>query len=405
MKTIADIKLTNQRVLVRVDFNVPLDERGNIMDDARMAAVLPTLNYVLNQRAKLIIASHLGRPGGKADPALSLSPVAAHLSNLLQQDVKMATDCIGPEAFAVVSAMKPGEAVLLENLRFHPEEQENDALFSEKLSALCDIYVNDAFAVSHRAHASVEGVTKYAATSVAGFLLRKELEYLDRAIANPQHPLIAIIGGSKVSSKLGALTNMMAIADAFIIGGAMANTFLKSEGVDVGKSRVEEDLLESAQSILHQAGEKGVKIYLPVDVVVASRFDSDAESRVVPVGEVPADWIVLDIGPGTIQLYVEALKEAETIVWNGPMGVFEMPPYAEGTMAVARCVANSRAISIAGGGDTNAALRQAGETDNITYLSTGGGAFLALLEGKSLPAVAALTRGPKSTDAKSNNAS
>ncbi|MEE8399521.1 MAG: phosphoglycerate kinase [Desulfobacterales bacterium] len=404
MKTIADVDLQDQRVLVRVDFNVPLDEHGNITDDARIAAVLPTLSYALSQQAKLIVASHLGRPKGKENPALSLSPVAAQLSHLLQQEVTMAPDCIGPEVSALVSAMKSGEVVLLENLRFHPEEQENDAAFSEELSSLCDIYVNDAFAVSHRSHASVEGVTRYAPISVAGFLLRKELQYLDKAIANPQRPLIVIIGGSKVSSKLGALANMIATVDAFIIGGAMANTFLRSEGVDVGKSKVEEDLLESARSIIHQAGEKGVKVYLPVDAVVASRFDSDAENRTVSIGEIPADWTVLDIGPETIQLYTEALEEARTIVWNGPMGVFEMPPYAEGTMAIARCVARSKALSIAGGGDTDAALHQFGETDNISYLSTGGGAFLSLLEGNRLPAVDALTRGAESIRSESDYA-
>ena len=392
MKTIKDVSLFNKRVLIRVDFNVPLDKDKNITDDSRIRAVLPTLKYAIDQQAKLIIASHLGRPKGKVTPDFSLYPVAACLQKLLQQEVNMAPDCIGPEVSSMVSAMKPGNVLLLENLRFHPGEEKNDETFAKALSTLCDVFVNDAFAVSHRAHASVEGITAFVPVCVAGFLLEKELVFFDKAITNPQHPLVAIIGGAKVSSKLEALTHMLSRVDKFIIGGAMANTFLKSTGIHVGKSMVEDDLLETAKSIMTKSAENNVKFYLPVDAIVAPKLDEKVEIRIVPIQEIPDEWMALDIGPATTLLFSEALNNAKTIIWNGPMGVFEMEAFAKGTMALAKSVANANAITIAGGGDTDAALHQSGEMDKITYISTGGGAFLNLLEGKILPAVAALHR-------------
>jgi len=392
MKTIKEVTLSGKRVLVRVDFNVPLDNDKRITDDARIRAVLPTLNYAVEQGAKLIIASHLGRPKGKIAPEFSLSPVVPCLKGLLGKEVAFAPDCIGQKVSAMVSAMKPGDILLLENLRFHPGEEKNDGAFSKALSDLCDIFVNDAFAVSHRAHASVEGITAYAPVCAAGFLLEKEMTYFDKAMTNPQRPLVAVIGGSKVSSKLEALNNMVSRVNKFIVGGAMANTFLKSMGIDVGASMVENDLLESAKSILERSSENKVRFYLPVDAVIAKQIEANEKTRIVPIQEIPAEWMALDIGPATSLLFSEALDDAKTIIWNGPMGVFEMDPYAQGTMAMAKRVAGADAITIAGGGDTDAALHLSGELDRITYVSTGGGAFLTLLEGKNLPAVEALDR-------------
>ncbi len=390
MKSIKEIEISDKYTLVRVDFNVPLDQNGNIEDDLRIRAVLPTLKYALDQGAKLIIASHLGRPKGEVVRGLSLSPVARHLTRLLGKETKMAPDCVGPEVKKLVSKMSSGEILLLENLRFHPGEQKDDDTFAKELAGFCDLFINDAFAVSHRANASVSAITKYAPASVAGFLLQKELAYFRHAMNDPKRPLTAIIGGAKVSSKLGALENMLRHVDRFIIGGAMANTFLKSSGVDVGKSRVEDDLLEVARSIMEKAAERGIKFYLPVDAVVANRIDPEAEIKIVPIQEMPADWMALDIGPATSLLYSAVLYDAKTIVWNGPLGVFEMDAFSRGTMAMAHTVANSYALTIAGGGDTGAAIRQTGETERISYISTGGGAFLCLLEGKILPAVAAI---------------
>ncbi len=390
MKSIKEIEISDKYTLVRVDFNVPLDQNGNIEDDLRIRAVLPTLEYALDQGAKLIIASHLGRPKGEVVRGLSLSPVARHLTRLLGKETKMAPDCVGPEVRKLISKMSSGEILLLENLRFHPGEQKDDDTFAKELAGFCDLFVNDAFAVSHRANASVSAITKYAPASVAGFLLQKELAYFRHAMNDPKRPLTAIIGGTKVSSKLGALENMLRHVDRFIIGGAMANTFLKSSGVNVGKSRVEDDLLEVARSIMEKAAERGIKFYLPVDAVVANRIDPEAEIKIVPIQEIPADWMALDIGPATSLLYSAVLYDAKTIVWNGPLGVFEMDAFSRGTMAMAHTVANSYALTIAGGGDTGAAIRQTGETERISYISTGGGAFLCLLEGKILPAVAAI---------------
>jgi len=391
MKTIKDMDLSGKRVFFRVDFNVPLDEHQNITDDSRIRAVLPTLEYALDHNAKLIIASHMGRPKGKVVPVLSLSPVAKRLGRLLKKEVIIAKDCIGSEIKALVNKMKRGDVVLLENLRFHPEEQKNDDAFARALAELCDVYINDAFAVSHRVNASVVAITKFAPVSGAGFLLQRELDYFKKAMADPQRPVVAIVGGAKVSSKIGALENMLRYVDKLIIGGAMANTFLKSIGYDLGKSKVEIDLIEVAVSVLRKAAESGIKLYLPVDAVVASHFDARAEIKIVPMQEIPQNWMALDIGPATSLLYSQVLYDAKTIIWNGPMGAFEMDAFSRGTFAMAHSVANSYALSIVGGGDTDVAVHKSGETDRITYISTGGGAFLALLEGKTLPAVAALT--------------
>jgi len=390
MKVIQDVDISGKTVIFRVDFNVPLDELLNITDDSRIRAVLPTLRYALDHQAKLIVVSHMGRPGGKVVPELSLALVAKRLGRLLEKDVIMANDCVGLEVKQLVSKMKVGDVVLLENLRFHQEEINNDDTFAKALAEPCDVYINDAFAVSHRINASVDAITKFAPVSAAGFLLQRELNYFEQAMTDPMRPLVAIVGGAKVSDKLGALENMLDHVDKFIIGGSMANTFLYCSGLDVGKSRVEEDLRDVACAVMKMAAEKSIKFYLPVDVVVASHFDPKAEAKIVPVQEIPPGWMVLDIGPATSLLYSEVLYDAKTIVWNGPMGVFEMDAFSRGTTAMVHSVANSYALSIVGGGDTDVAVHKSGETGRITYLSTGGGAFLTLLEGKTLPAVAAL---------------
>ncbi|HHO48499.1 MAG TPA: phosphoglycerate kinase [Desulfobacteraceae bacterium] len=390
MKTIRELDVQGKRVLIRVDYNVPLDEAGIITDDIRIRMSLPTIRYAVEQGAKVILCSHMGRPKGKRVAEFSLAPAARALSVLLDKPVVLAPDCIGPEAEAVVNGMRDGDVVLLENLRYHAGEEQNDPEFARGLAALADMYVNDAFAVSHRAHASVEGVTRYCAEKAAGFLLQKEMEYFHRSMAEPVRPLVAIIGGAKVSSKLGALENMLDKVDRLLIGGAMANTFLKSRGLDVGASKVEDELLGAARQILDLAREKGVKVYLPVDVIAADRFAADAVSKQVPVQDIPPGWMALDIGPATVLLFTEALADARTIVWNGPMGAFEMDAFSRGTMALAHAVAAAHALSITGGGDSNAAIKKSGEADRISYMSTGGGAFLELMEGKTLPGVAAL---------------
>ncbi len=391
MKNIKDIDIAGKRVLIRVDFNVPMDADGNITDDIRIRMALPTLEYALEQGARLIVCSHMGRPKGKRVPEFSLAPVAAHLGKLLGREVKLAPDCIGPEVEAMVGAMQDGEVILLENLRYHAEEQANDPEFGRQLAALADVYINDAFAVSHRAHASVVGIPRHCASKAAGFLLQKEMDYFHRSMDEPVRPLVAIVGGAKVSSKLGALTNMLAKVDRMIIGGAMANTFLKSQGYAVGDSKVEDDLLEEAATLLRQAGEQGVKVYLPVDVIVAEAFAPDAVTKQVTIQDIPAGWMALDIGPASVICFNEVLADARTIIWNGPMGAFELDAFARGTMALAHTVASAHALSITGGGDSNAAVKKSGEADNISYMSTGGGAFLMLMEGKELPGVVALT--------------
>ena len=391
MKTLKDLELAGKRVLVRVDFNVPMNDQGEITDDLRIRTVLPTLRYLVEAGARVIICTHRGRPKGQRVEAFSLAPVAALTAALIGRPVPLAPDCIGPKVEAAVAALKDGDCLMLENLRFHPEEEKNDAAFSRQLAALADVYVNDAFAVSHRAHASVVGVTAHVREKAAGFLLQKEMEYFQRAIGTPQRPLIAIVGGAKVSGKLQALQNMLGRVDRMIIGGAMANTFLKSQGYDVGASKVEDDLLDTARDLLVQARAKGVKVYLPVDVIAADRFASDAVIKQVTIQDIPENWMALDIGPASVVLFNEALADARTIVWNGPMGAFEMDAYARGTMALAHTVASSHALSVTGGGDSNAAVKQSGEAENISYMSTGGGAFLMLMEGKELPGIKALT--------------
>jgi phosphoglycerate kinase len=390
MIKIQDMDLSGKRVFIRVDVNVPFDQYQNITDDSRIRAVLPTLNYALDHGAKLIIASHKARPEGKVVEKDSLAPVAKRLGRLLKKEIKMAPDCIGPKVSELISNMEIGDVILLENLRFHIEEQKNDEAFAKELAALCDVYINNAFAVSHRINASVEAIVKYAKLSGAGFLLQRELDYFERAMADPMRPLVAIVGGAKVSSKLGAIENMLHHVDKLIIGGAMANTFLTSMGFDLGKSKIESELVEVAGSVIKMAKKKGIKLYTPVDAVISQEIDSKASTKIAPVQEIPADWMALDIGPATSLLFSEALYDSKTIIWNGPMGIFEIDAFSRGTSAMVSTVANSYALSIIGGGDTDVAVHRAGETERISYISTGGGAFLALLEGKTLPAVAAL---------------
>ncbi len=390
MKSLRDFELAGKRVLVRVDFNVPMDGQGNITDDNRIEMALPTIKHIMEAKGKLILCSHMGRPGGKRVEELSLAPVAKHLGEMLSQRVTLAPDCIGPDVERLVEAMQPGEVLLLENLRFYKQETANDPDFSKSLAKLADVYVNDAFAASHRAHASVVGVAGLVAEKAAGMLLQTEMDYFHKAMENPVRPLVALVGGAKVSSKIGALENMLDKVDRMIIGGAMANTFLKSMGIDVGASKVEEDLLDTARSFMDAAEKKGVKLFLPVDFVVADAFRADAVTQNVTFRDIPAEWMALDIGPATTILFKEAMAGAKTIVWNGPMGAFEMDAFSRGTMAICQAVASSHALSITGGGDSNAAVKKSGEANNISYMSTGGGAFLELMEGKTLPGVEAL---------------
>lgn len=392
MKSVKDIDVSGKRVLVRVDLNVPYDQHQNITDDTRIRSVLPTLHYLLDNDAIIIVCSHMARPNGKVVPRFSLAPVSKRLGRLLGQNVAMADDCVGPKVEELVAGMKKGDVVLLENLRFHPGEEANDDEFAKELAKLCDVYVNDAFAVSHRCNASVVAITKFVLSAAAGFLLQCEIDYFEKAMADPNRPLVSIVGGAKVSSKLMAIDNLLKHVDKLMIGGAMANTFLKSIGYDMGKSKVEDDLLPAAESIIKKAREKGVKLYLPVDVLVANRLDPKAEVMIVPIQEVPPEWMIFDIGPSTSLLYSEVLYDAKTVIWNGPMGVFEMDPFSRGTRAMVESVANSYALTIVGGGDTDVAVHKFGESKRITYISTGGGAFLALMEGRVLPAVAALNR-------------
>ncbi|MCX5869775.1 MAG: phosphoglycerate kinase [Deltaproteobacteria bacterium] len=390
MKTIRDLELAGKRILVRVDFNVPMDEQGVITDDIRIRMALPTIQYILAQKGKLILCSHMGRPNGERVAAFSLAPVAVHLSTLIGQEVRLAPDCIGEETEAMVASLQPGEVLLLENLRFHKEETDNDPAFAEKLARLADVYVNDAFAASHRAHASVAGVPPLVKERGAGFLLQTEMDFFHKAMAEPVRPLMAIVGGAKVSSKLGALQNMLDKVDRMIIGGAMANTFLKSQGIPVGASKTEDDLLDTARQLVQTAKEKGVKLYFPVDFVAADRFAPDAVVKNVTAQDIPEGWMALDIGPASTICFQEALADVRTIVWNGPMGAFEMDAFARGTMAMCHAIASSHALSVVGGGDSNAAVKKSGEAGNISYMSTGGGAFLQLMEGKSLPGIDAL---------------
>lgn len=388
-KTLKDVALSGKRVFLRVDYNVPMDKDGNITDDTRIRATIPTLEYLLAQNAAVIIASHLGRPKGKPTPEYSLQALVPRLSELLGRQAMYVSDCIGPVVVDAANALEPGKVLLLENLRFHKEEEANDPEFSKQLASLADVMVNDAFGVSHRAHASVEGITRYI-PAVAGLLMEKELEFLHGAVVSPERPFAAIIGGAKVSDKIGVIENLLAKVDTLIIGGGMANTFLAASGYSLGKSLIEPDKIELAKTLLAKARQGGVALMLPTDVVVADRFAADAENHVAAVDAIPAEWMALDIGPATRRDFAQALTNARTIVWNGPMGVFEFDAFAKGTEAVAKAVADAQAVSIVGGGDSIAALEKVKLADKITHISTGGGASLEFLEGKTLPGVAAL---------------
>ncbi|GAB4436934.1 MAG: phosphoglycerate kinase [Anaerolineae bacterium] len=386
-KSIKDIDVKGKRALVRVDFNVPM-ENGQVTDDRRIQAALPTINYLLDHGAGVILMSHLGRPKGERNLKYSLGPVAAKLQELLGRPVKKLDDCVGQEVEAACKAMQPGEVILLENTRFYKEEEKNEPAFAAKLAALGDIYVNDAFGSAHRAHASTEGVTKTLRPAVAGFLMEKELEYLGKALANPEQPFLAIMGGAKISDKIAVIENLLSKVDSLLIGGGMANTFFVAQGHNVGKSLVEAEAVDTAKKLLAEHAEK---LVLPVDCVVATEFKADAEAKVVPVDEVPADWMILDIGPATIAHFSNRLAAAKTVVWNGPMGVFEFPRFAEGTFAIAKALAGLKgATTIIGGGDSAAAAEQSGLADQMSHISTGGGASLEFLEGIELPGVAAL---------------
>ena len=386
-KTLRDVDVAGKRVLVRVDFNVPIDN-GEVADDTRIRAALPTVQYLIDKRARSILCSHLGRPKGTPKPEFSLAPVAQRLGRLLGREVAFAPDCVGAEVAAIVARMKAGDVVLLENLRFHKEEEANDPQFAAQLASLADIYVDDAFGSAHRAHASTAGVAADL-PAVAGFLMEKELEFLGKALAAPEHPFVAILGGAKVSDKIGVIENLLGKVDALLVGGGMANTFFKAQGLDVGRSLVEEDKLDVARELLRKGGDK---LVLPVDVVCAPEMDAAAETRTTATDAVPGGWRILDIGPKTVDLFKDKLRGARTVIWNGPMGVFEMAPFARGTTAVARALAElpGDATTIIGGGDSAAAVEQAGVADRVTHVSTGGGASLEFLEGRKLPGVEAL---------------
>ncbi len=392
--SIDKLDLKDKRILVRVDFNVPLDENLNITDDIRIVSSLPTIKKIISEGGKAILMSHLGRPKGKVNPKYSLKPAAVRLGVLLNKDVKLAPDCVGDEVKKVVDAMKSGDVVLLENLRFHEEEEKNDPDFAKKLAGLGDVYVNDAFGSAHRAHASTEGVTKYISKCAAGYLMQKELDYLGTAISNPKRPYCAILGGAKISGKIDVIMNLLDKVDTMIIGGGMAYTFYKAQGKEIGKSLLEEQKIGLAKEVLDKVSKSNVKFLMPVDVVVADEFKNDSPSLVVSTSEIPADKMGLDIGPKTRELFGEEIMKAKTIVWNGPMGVFEMDNFAKGTNAVAEKLVEATskgAITIIGGGDSAAAISKAGLDDKVSHVSTGGGASLEFLEGKVLPGVAALS--------------
>jgi phosphoglycerate kinase len=388
--TIADINIKGKKLFIRADFNVSLDENLNITDDRRIKATLPTINYAIDEGAKVILASHLGRPKGKVDLRYSLAPVARRLTRLLDKEVIFAPNSIGAPVESIVKKMKEGDVILLENLRFHSEEEQNDEGYAKALAALADYYINDAFGAAHRAHASIVGIPKFVPVSAAGFLMKKEIEYLQGVVVNPVRPFVAILGGAKVSGKIGVIENLYDKVDKVIIGGGMAFTFLKAMGWEVGNSLVEEDMFGIAQRIKSRAEEKGIKFYLPVDCVIAQTMEPGAETKIVPAQEIPKGWRALDIGPASVKLFSEALSNAKTILWNGPMGVFEMDAFSRGTFAVAHAVADAYALSIVGGGDTDVAVYRAGVTENISFISTGGGSALQLLEGRELPAIAVL---------------
>jgi phosphoglycerate kinase len=388
--TIEDINIKGKRVFIRADFNVPLDDNMVITDDSRIRSTLPTINYAIDEGAKVILASHLGMPKGKVEPRFSLSPVVKRLQRLLNKEVTFAPDCVGAQVESIVSKMKDGDVLLLENLRFHPEEEKNDEAFAKALSKLADFYVNDAFGAAHRAHASTAGITKFL-PSAAGFLLKKEIEYLKGVVENPVRPFVAILGGAKVSGKIGVLENLADKVDKVIVGGGMAYTFIKAMGYEIGDSLVETEMFDLAKSIMDKLRKNNVKFYLPVDSVIAQSIEAGAETKIVTTQEIPKGWRALDIGPASVKLFSEALQNAKTIIWNGPMGVFEIDAFSRGSFAIAHSVADAYALSIVGGGDTDFAVHKAGVSDAITFISTGGGASLQLLEGKELPGISALT--------------
>lgn len=385
-KMVTDLNVRNKKVLVRVDFNVPIKE-GKVKDATRIAAALPTIQYLLDHGAAVILCSHLGRPKDGPDLAFSMKPVADYLGTLITAPVKFAEDCIGPIADAAAAELKPGEVLVLENTRFHPEETKNDPTMAKALASLADLYVNDAFGSAHRAHASTAGVAEFL-PSAAGFLMEKEIQYLGNAIADPVRPFVAILGGAKISDKIGVIENLLKKADKILIGGGMANTFLRAKGYEMADSLVEAEALDIAKGLLKKSGGK---LVLPLDVVIADAFDAEAQKQTIPLGNIPSGWRVLDIGPETVKAFGAEISSAGTIVWNGPMGVFEFPRFAEGTYAIAKAVADSKAVSIIGGGDSVAAINQSGLSDKITHISTGGGASLEMLEGLELPGLAVLS--------------
>lgn len=391
-QTIRDVDVAGKRVLVRVDFNVPLDAQQRITDDTRIRAALPTIQYLLQHGAAVILMSHLGRPKGQVVEALSLTPVAERLSELLNQPVEMASDAVGSQVEALAQSLKPGQVLLLENLRFHKEEEKNDPAFAKQLATLGELYVNDAFGTAHRAHASTEGVT-HTLPGVAGFLMEKEINFLGSALENPKRPFAAIVGGAKVSDKIAVLERLIGMVDTLLIGGGMANTFFKAEGYEIGDSLFEETSVETARGLIEKARQRGIAFLLPTDVVIADRFAADAEHKVVASTAVPQGWRILDIGPATVEAFRKALSNAQTVIWNGPMGVAEMPAFAHGTEAMVGILAQrttAGAITIIGGGDSAATVEQAGAADKMTHVSTGGGASLEFLEGRVLPGVHAL---------------
>ena len=387
--TIRDVDVKGKRVLVRVDFNVPMNAEREITDDTRIRAALPTIKYLIDHGAKVILASHLGRPKGKPADEFRMDPVARRLSELLGKPVRKLDECVGDKVKAEVAAMNDGDVVLLENLRFHAEEEANDEGFARALADIADLYVNDAFGTAHRAHASTAGVAKFL-PAVAGFLMEKEIEVMGKALADPERPFVAILGGAKVKDKVGVVRNLLDKVDTLMVGGGMAYTFLKAQGLEVGQSILEADKIDLAKELMEKARARGVRFMLPSDVVVADRFAEDAKTRVVPVDQIPPDWQALDIGPETVAKFGKAIADAKTVVWNGPMGVFEMKPFAEGTRGIAKALAESKATTIVGGGDSAAALEEMGFADKVTHVSTGGGASLEFLEGKELPGVVVL---------------
>jgi phosphoglycerate kinase len=384
-KTVRDIDVSGKKVLVRVDFNVPIKD-GKVTDDTRIRAALPTIEYLLQHGAAVILFSHLGRPKGGPDPKYSMKPVADYLVGLVSAPVKFAEEAAGPKAEAAAKDLKPGEILVLENTRFFPLEEKNDPALAKQFASLADVYVMDAFGSAHRAHSSTEGVTKYL-PGVAGFLMEKEIQYLGQAISDPKHPFVAILGGAKISDKIGVIRNLLTKADAILIGGGMANTFFKAQGYPMADSLVEDEVLDLARELLKEGG---TKIRLPVDVVIATSTEPGAEMKTMPVGPIPDGWRALDIGPETVEHFGKVIKGAKTVVWNGPMGFFENPTFAKGTFGVAQALADSQATTIVGGGDSAAAIQQSGLADKITHISTGGGASLEMLEGITLPGVAAL---------------